>query len=120
VTRWLEHVEAGGAHIEAATDAGHPIWLSAGRAHYLACWPCPRLLDDALRRLAAAAGLDALDLPPDLRLRRRGALRFAVNYGPEPIDLAAHLPGAGAFAYRLGQSVLPPAGVAAWLERASP
>ncbi|NDC58251.1 MAG: beta-galactosidase, partial [Alphaproteobacteria bacterium] len=88
VTRWLEHVEAGGAQIEAATDAGHPIWLSAGRAHYLACWPCPRLLDDALRRVAGAAGLDALDLPPDLRLRRRGALRFAVNYGPEPIDLA--------------------------------
>ncbi|MBU6372986.1 MAG: beta-galactosidase [Alphaproteobacteria bacterium] len=117
ITRWLEHVEAGaGVQVHAKTPSGAPVWLQAGRAHYLAGWPCARLLDDALRAVAGAAGLSALDLPQDLRLRRRGRVRFAVNYGPQPIDLAAHVPGAAGFAYRLGGPHLEPAGVAAWVE----
>lgn len=118
VTRWLEHIDSRGAAVHATTDAGAPIWLSAARTHYLATWPCPRLLDDALRTLAKTTGLEPLDLPPDVRLRRRGDLMVALNYGPEPVDLAAHVPGAGGFAYRIGAATLPPAGVAVWETKA--
>jgi hypothetical protein len=48
----------------------------------------------------------------DLRLRRRGDVRFAVNYGPDPVDLNAHVPGAKAFV--MGGADMAPAGVAAW------
>jgi beta-galactosidase len=116
VTRWLEHVEANaGAQVEARTESGAPVWLAAERSDYVACWPCPALLHDVLGRAARAAGLETFDLPAELRMRRRGALRFAFNYGPEAIDLADHVPGAAGFAYRLGSPHLPPAGVAAWV-----
>ena len=36
--------------------------------------------------VAAKAGLDTLVLPPTVRMRRRGALTFAFNYGVEPWD----------------------------------
>jgi beta-galactosidase len=67
-----------------------------------------------LRPLVRAAGLEPLDLPADLRVRRRGGLRFAFNFGPETIDLAAHLPIGEATAFRLGSRHLPSACVAAW------
>ena len=37
-----------------------------------------------MRRFAGAAGLATLDLPEAVRLRRRGDLLFAFNYGVEP------------------------------------
>ena len=74
------------------------------------------MLDDVLRDAAAKVGLDTLNLPDGLRLRRRGDVRFAINYAPEAIDLAAHMTGAERFDFLIGGARLDPAGVAAWRE----
>ncbi len=107
--RWREWVEPGaGTEALAGFADGTPALLHAGRAHYLAGWPDAALLNAAMRHLLEAAGLPLMDLPPGVRLRRRGGLAFAFNYGPEP--WAA--PDAGRFV--LGGRTVPPQGVAAW------
>jgi beta-galactosidase len=111
VSRWLEHVEAKHAPL-AATSRTAGLWFANGRFHYLATWPCPALLHDVLRAAGDDAGLQAFNLPDGLRLRRRGDVRFAINYAPEPVDLAQH--GLTPEVFLLGQNTLPPAGVAAW------
>jgi beta-galactosidase len=115
VRRWLEHVETP-IPPRAATDAGQGVWFARDRVHYLAAWPCAALLRAVLEDAAAASGLALLNLPQDLRLRRRGDVRFAFNYGPEPINLDAHV--LGAKTYLIGGPALPPAGVAAWKDSA--
>jgi beta-galactosidase len=113
VTRWLEHVETDLAPL-AHTPQGHGIAWQSGSISYLATWPCPALLDAVLRPLAQAAGLAPLDLPEGLRLRRRGPLRFAVNYGPEPVDLREHVPALPQLV--VGTPWLAPAEVTVWIE----
>lgn len=107
VDRWFEHVEAGIEPAASLDDGGGVVWQSGGLT-YLA----GNLDGDALRALfrplAAAAGLDTVDLPEGLRLRRAGSLRFAFNYG----GTAAALPDAVEGAFLIGERSLPPAGVA--------
>lgn len=107
--RWREWVEPGaGTEAMARFADGTPALLRAGRAHYLAGWPDGALLDAAVRHVLGAAGLVLMDLPPGVRLRRRGDTVFAFNYGPDPWTA----PDAGRFV--LGGRVVPPQGVAAW------
>lgn len=113
VRRWLEHVDSPLRPL-AATAGGHGVWFQQGAVQALTVWPCQSLLHAALGKAARAAGIATLDLPPGLRLRRRGSLRFAINYEAEAANLGAHCPGAAGLAWRLGGPVLPPAGVAAW------
>ena len=115
IGRWLEHVESD-LTPRAKTSGGAGIWHQHGRVHYLSVWPDAAMLDDVLRELAAKVGLDTLNLPDGLRLRRRGDVRFAINYAPEAIDLAAHMTGAERFDFLIGGAQLDPAGVAAWRE----
>jgi beta-galactosidase len=110
VRRWLEEVESDLAPEDALEDGRGVVWHH-GRARYIAAWPDAPLLARVLRRAAADAGLAATDVPEDLGLRSAGNLRFAFNYGPEPIDLAAVL---GPLDLVLGEAVVPPSGVAAW------
>ncbi len=108
--RWREWVEPGeGTQALARFADGTPALLCAGRAHYLAGWPDAALLDAAMRRVLEAAGLPCMDLPPGVRLRRRGPMAFAFNYGPDPWTA----PDAGRFV--LGGRTVPAQGVAAWL-----
>lgn len=107
--RWREWVEPVGETDTMARFAdGTPAWLRAGRAHYLAGWPDAALLDAAMRHVLTEAGLALMDLPPGVRLRRRGGLTFAFNYGPEPWTA----PDTGRFV--LGGPAVPAQGVAAW------
>ena len=109
VERWREWVEPGaGTEALACFADGTPALLRAGRAHYFAGWPDAALLNAAMRRILESAGLPLMDLPPGVRLRRRGRMAFAFNYGPEPWVA----PDAGRFV--LGGRTVPPQGVAAW------
>jgi len=111
--RWVERIDlAHGGASSAAFEDGTPAVVEApgGRATYVAHWPDAALLGDLLRGLADRAGLEVVDLPADLRLTRRGDLVFAVNFGPEPVDV----PAPAAADFRLGERRLPPYDVAAW------
>lgn len=81
--RWREHIETT-AEVLARFDDGTPALVAAGARHYLAGWPDRDLLHATVARLAHLAGLATESLPPHIRLRRRGHLHFAFNYGPEP------------------------------------
>jgi beta-galactosidase len=77
---------------------------------YLAAWPDAALLARLMQRMATEAGLATKSLPRDLRLRRAGDTVFAINYGPEPIDLTT----INDQPFIIGDTVLGPASVAAW------
>lgn len=105
--RWREYV-TGEADALAEFADGTPALLRHGRAHYLAAWPDTALLDSTLRLVLA--GLNPAPLPAGVRLRRRGDLCFAINYGPEPF--AAPEPDAAR--YLLGGQMVAPQSVACW------
>ena len=107
--RWREYV-AGDADVLSRFDDGGPALLRYRHAYYLACWPDAALLSATLRQVLAC--LDLTDLPPGVRLRRRGGLRFAINYGPEPWTA----PEPDAQRYRIGGPVVAPQSVACWRE----
>ena len=80
--RWLEHVEATGEAIARFAN-GWPALVVAGRSHSLHFWPDRQALAEAMKLVTRKAGLDTSELPEAIRLRRRGDLVFAFNYGNE-------------------------------------
>jgi beta-galactosidase len=111
IVNWLEHVETDLAP-RLSTLSGKGIWFQSGHAHYLAAWPDPDLMLETLHQLAAECGLPVTVLPQGVRLRRRGEVRLAVNYGPGETDIGGLVPDGASLL--LGGLKLPPAGVAAW------
>ncbi len=80
--RWREYVETT-RDIDVVADfpIGDPAFSCSGRFAYLACWPDEALLARTLTWLTTSAGLATTQLPETIRLRRRGDLTFAFNYG---------------------------------------
>ncbi len=112
--RWREWIEVErGAESLASFEDGTAALVRAGRSLYLGAWPDAALLGAVMRfALGEMAGLVLTELPPHVRLRRRGAWRFAFNYSRE--DWAA--PERDAGRYRIGGPVVPPQGLACWSE----
>ena len=111
--RWRDHAEPGEqTETIARFDDGLPAILRHGRVTFATAGFDRALLGALMMRCAREAGLDAAALPDGLRLRRRGALRFAINYGAEPRPVPAP-PGA---TFVLGGPIVGPVDVAAWLE----
>jgi len=114
----LEHARVWREFIDVAKDVeicarfadGLPAVARRGAFSYHAAYFSDEVLDKLLADVAHAAGIATRQLFGGLRLRQRGKLQFAVNYGPEP----ALLPVA-ADRLLLGDVSLAPAGVAAWL-----
>jgi len=95
VRHWLERLE-GGAEVMEATAEGDPVLVRAGRTLYLGGWPDDDAFRRILRRACARTGIAVTDLPAGLRLRDTAALRFAINYAPEPVSFAGRtIPAAG-------------------------
>ncbi|WP_299322406.1 beta-galactosidase [Parasphingopyxis sp.] len=112
VPRWIEHVETEIAPEHSAGERG--VVFRQGGVRYLAGWPDTLLLDRLLRRMADEAGIETLDVPPDIRMRRHGDCVFAFNYGPEDIDIADILPDSAVDRMVIGESTIAAAGVAVW------
>jgi beta-galactosidase len=108
---WREFVVPGAAEVVSSSADGEPVLLRQGRAHYLAGRPNPVLADEVVRRLLDAAGVEALTLHPDVRVRDNGPLRYVFNHGPDPVDVA---PVIGSRQLLIGTPTLPPCGVAAF------
>lgn len=111
VERWREALEIR-LPARARFSDGAPFWVQEKSWHYLAGWPSGELLGHVIASLALEAGLDVVLTHEDVRLRSLGNLRFAFNYGPEPVSLAHMAPANAEFV--LGGMELAPAGVAAW------
>jgi beta-galactosidase len=79
--RWREALDVADAHVVARFDDGSAALTGAGNHHYLACWPDMALLDSVIQYATQKAGLETIALPEGIRLRRRGPLLFALNYG---------------------------------------
>jgi beta-galactosidase len=108
--RWRERIEATGViEIDARFEDGDPALVRAGRWSYLACWPDATLLANVMLGMAAQAGLPVEPLPEGVRLRRRGHLTFAFNYGD-----AVYRTPPSATQFVLGGAEVGPSEVAIW------
>ncbi|KFL51957.1 beta-galactosidase [Burkholderia pyrrocinia] len=113
--KWRDHVDtdaAAGVDVLAAFDDGVPALVR--RAHVTMATACfdRALLRAIVGRCARDAGLPVAALPDGLRLRRRGRVVFALNYGDAPCTLPA--PAGARFV--LGGPELGAVDVAAWVE----
>jgi len=82
--RWREYLEIEDVTVLATFASGDAAFTAKGHCAYLACWPDAALLTSAMAQMAKAAGLPTLPLPEAIRLRCRGNLTFAFNYGNAP------------------------------------
>jgi beta-galactosidase len=112
---WRETVEPGdGVETLARYDDGGAALLRRGRVLYLATLSDTAFTTDLLEALCAEAGVATLRLPDDLRLRRRGDLVFALNYGAVP----ATAPAPEGTTFLIGGREIGARDVAIWRERA--
>jgi len=106
---WRERVRTGpraAAGGEAAD--GWPVTVREGAFTYVCGWPDAALWDSLLRDAAVAADVAVTVLPDPVRVRDTAGHRIFTNYGSEPVEIGAILPGP----LVLGEARLPPAGVA--------
>jgi beta-galactosidase len=80
--RWREDIEATGDVLARFGD-GMPALTRKEKIHYLACWPDESLLAATMSLVLDAADIPTFELPEHVRMRRRGELVFAFNYGAE-------------------------------------
>ena len=81
-SRWREYLETGAA-VLGRFENNDPAFIANQNHHYLACWPDEKLLNSIIKLLAKKAKLKTTNLPPHIRIRKRGDLSFAFNYGTE-------------------------------------
>ena len=106
--RWRETLSLGSGVLPQALFAdGTPAIARQGRVRYLAGWFSTELQRIVLECAAADAGIATERLPDAVRVRRRGDLLMAFNYGSKAHKLV--VPGAN---WLLGCSRLPAQGVA--------
>ncbi len=116
VERWREWIECAEGDTIAAFPDGSPAILRFGRRFYVGGWPDAALRDGIMRRAAGEAGLLALDLPDGIRLRRRGDLTFAFNYGVRTWTA----PDDGEVEWLLGSADVGPRQLACWRRSPGP
>ena len=109
IERWREWIEGSGDALASFPD-GAPAVLRFDRSFYVAGWPDATLRSAIIRRAAEAVGLPTLDLPDAIRIRRRGALTFAFNYGDEPWTV----PARGPVEWLVGSAEIGPQSLACW------
>lgn len=110
--RWRETVQTS-ADVLARFSNGDPALTEKDNMLYLACWADEALLSSVLALAADKAKLKTMPLPDTIRIRRRGNMVFAFNYGTEAWTLPE---GAEPV---LGACELQPQQVAAWIETAA-
>jgi beta-galactosidase len=84
VTRWREDVRARFAP-ELADAEGRGVVYALANRRYCAIWPDAALLRLLIERMAGEAGVDLLDLPEGIRLRRSASHAFTFNYAAQPV-----------------------------------
>eukprot|EP01117_Protostelium_nocturnum_P013662 TRINITY_DN5114_c0_g1_i1.p1 TRINITY_DN5114_c0_g1~~TRINITY_DN5114_c0_g1_i1.p1 ORF type:complete len:635 (-),score=199.24 TRINITY_DN5114_c0_g1_i1:154-2058(-) len=84
VIKWRENVEIGeGTEVLATYEDEYPFFLQNDRYFYLTGWADESLLGSVFSFIAKKAEIETIQLPEGIRLRKRGQLTFAFNYGEE-------------------------------------
>lgn len=109
---WREGIAAGPTQVLAEFDDGGPALLRHKHVLYLASLVDDAFLETLFAKLCGEAGVDFIDLPPDMRLRKRGALTFAFNYR----DIAQEAPAPDNARFLLGERLVAPRSVSVWTE----
>ncbi|CAG4919822.1 beta-galactosidase [Paraburkholderia gardini] len=110
---WREHLQPeASTEVLASFDDGWPALVSHGRVRYVGAWFDHALHRALLEDAARAAGIAIGTLPEGLRVRRRGNVTFAFNFGPDVV--AAPAPANARFV--LGARELHTADLCAWLD----
>ncbi|WP_425081948.1 beta-galactosidase [Ruegeria arenilitoris] len=112
-TGWREIIDTSGtvtAEFSSAYRDGSPAIVRSDRAIYLAMIPRGQLLHAILTDALSWAGLPVTECGPDLRITRRGGLKFAFNFGADGLSLPTDEP----HAYLVGGTEIPPYGVSIW------
>ena len=108
---WREHVRANAeTRVAAQFDDAWPALLMHGKVRYVAGWLSHALHRTVLQQAARDAGIGTQLLADGLRIRRRGGLTFAFNFGAQSL----HAPAPANAAFVLGQSLLNTGDVCAW------
>ena len=110
VERWREWIDVTGGETLAEFADGLPAVIHYERRIYIAGWPDADLRNEIMRFAAKEAGLPVFDLPEGVRLRRRGTLMFAFNYGAEIWTV----PNLGQVDWLLGSAEIGPQQLACW------
>jgi beta-galactosidase len=109
---WREHVRANGeTRVDAHFDDAWPAILSHGRVRYVAGWLTHALHREVLAQAARDACIETQRLPDGLRIRRRGDLTFAFNFGAEQVQAPAPVNAT----FVLGDSQLKTGDVCVWI-----
>ncbi|OED44611.1 beta-galactosidase [Chromatiales bacterium (ex Bugula neritina AB1)] len=111
-TRWREKVCTNLPPVGKFPDEWG-FYYRHGDCHYLNCCLTPDSLLQFFTQRIQEAGIETTDCSEGLRVRRRGSLYFAFNYGPEVVTLES------GNRYIVGNSTLLPAHVAVWQRQAS-
>ncbi|HEU4740862.1 MAG TPA: beta-galactosidase [Meiothermus sp.] len=106
---WKEWVESDLTPVAKFDDGKGALWQQ-NNLHYLAFWPTVAFLRAYLGHLANSQGLQTFSLPEGLRLRRRGHLTFAFNYGP----YEQQAPASPQARFVLGGRTVPAHGLSIW------
>ncbi|WP_031356788.1 beta-galactosidase [Caballeronia sordidicola] len=110
-THWREHVRANGdTRVDAHFDDTWPAVLSHGKVRYVAAWLSHGLHRAVLEQAAKEAGIATQLLAEGLRIRRRGNLTFAFNFGAQQVQAPAPVNAT----FVLGQRQLATGDVCAW------
>ncbi len=105
--RWRDHVETSSEVLAHFADGG-PAIVRHENHLYAAAWTEGDTLAALIRHCVEQAGISATAVPDAVRIRRRGPLAFAFNYGLEPYVLAEEGP------FLIGEKTLMPQSLAVW------
>ena len=84
---WRDHVGVmGETRIDAQFDDAWPAVVSHANVRYVAAWLPHALHREVLQQAAKDAGIETQLLPDGLRIRRRGDLTFAFNFGNQEVE----------------------------------
>jgi beta-galactosidase len=108
---WSEVVEAGEGLDVIARVARAPAFVRKGSCLYLAVYPTRELAADVVQHVLDESGVATLALPEDVRVRSRGDVTFAFNFG---IDSCA-APASANAKYVLGGQSIGAHNLSAWI-----
>ncbi len=107
---WRETLEVLGGEVIATYEDGAPAAVRSGRTSYLATLTDDAFLTACFGDLCTEAGIATQILPDTLRIKRRGDLSFAFNFGDTPVQA----PAPDDARYVIGGAEISAFGVSVW------